>query len=446
MINKAQIEIPPRFANMPPINPDARAAMFGKNAKSGAEWRGAAGLAADVRYYGEWMRERAYAKIGHLYPTHNGETVIAWIWARTVKSPNPAVDVHVPLVRSFELSKKKGKHIWVEPLVNPLTREVSFVVRSEALGDSGPTPDGIINRNGALCLATGVPISLDYIKAEGKAGRLGVQLIAIVTHGRNGRNYHNPTPAHEAIALSAKPEWVPSFDMSTHSQYMAPPRYGMTTFEDLFTRRQLVGLSTLTDLIPEVNRQVLEDARSASEGNALAYAKAISTYLALNISKLADLGNALCPWEPVAECPRNLFGRQLVSMTWNFAEGNFFSDSSGSWGIIVENFERNIRSYMQLSHLPPSGEIVQRDAKKLTAHEQFILSTDPPYYDNVPYADLADFFYVWLRKSLREFYPDVFTTVLVPKESELVADVERWGGRLQANKFFRMDSRLLLAA
>jgi putative DNA methylase len=435
LINKAQIEIPPRFGNMPPVNPHDRERM-----NSAEGWKGAAGLAADVRYYGEWMREKAWERIGHLYPMHDGETVIAWIWARTVKSPNPAVDVHVPLVRSFELSKKRGKKAWVEPIVDSKNQRVSYIVKT----GEGNAPLGTVERRGGRCIVTGVPIPLDYIRAEGRAGRLGSQLLAIITEGDRGRNYYSPSSQHEQVANVPIPSDVPHTNLPDQALGFRVQLYGMTQHWQLFTPRQLVVLTTFSDLVVEARQQIYSDAIAAgissndtklSNGGdgAWAYAEAISVYLAFLVDQLANHQSSLCSWNSTNSQMRNVFARQTLSMNWDYAESNPFCESSGSYHNL---FDRLLKGF---SAIPTEleGKTKQHDAASPRGDlNDIVVSTDPPYYDNVPYADLSDFFYVWLRRSLRDVYPDVFGTLLVPKEPELVADYYRYGGRREAELHF----------
>ncbi|MCK6580691.1 MAG: DUF1156 domain-containing protein [Anaerolineae bacterium] len=453
MINKAQIEIPPRFANMPPINPDARAAMFGENAKSDAEWRSAAGLAADVRYYGAWMREKAWEKIGHLYPTHNGETVIAWIWARMVKSPNPAVNAYVPLVRSFELNKKKGRRAWVEPTIDLLkddntTHDIKFVVRREEDGFPTNFIETTMNRQGAQCLISGVPITWDYIRAQGKAKAIRARLIAIVTEGANGRNYHSSTDSQEKLANSARPDWRPSgeipYNQSNPGQTNTV-RYGLDDWGDLFTERQALALDTFSSLVLEAREQIYSDAIKAgfselgqgitNGGNgAKAYAEAVSVFLAFAIDKSANLWSSVTSWMNDRGAFRETFARQALPMVWDFAEANPFSDSGGNFSLYIERISDAIEFIYTGGQV---GHVKQQDATKIQSNLNYMISTDPPYYDNIGYADLSDFFYVWLRRSIRDLYPDIFGTLLVPKAAELIANPYRFGGnRKAATEFF----------
>ncbi|MBU1746749.1 MAG: DUF1156 domain-containing protein [Chloroflexi bacterium] len=437
MINKALIEIPPRFADRPPVNPRDREKMG-----SGTRWKGAAGLAADVRYYGEWMRDQAWERIGHLYPDCNGETVIAWLWARTVKCPNPACGAQMPLLSRYSVCTKKGKRVWVEPRVDYQAKTVQFVLKR----GSGTVPDPPKVGRGVQfrCLVCGELAPEEHIKDVGVADHKNAQLLAIVTEGPGGRNYHPPDLQHQLVASRAKPEWVPNLEMSTHPQYMSPPRYGMVTFADLFTQRQLVALDTLSKLVTDVGDQTLKDAlfvglsddgvplSEAGEG-AKAYAEAISFYLGINVGRQANRLSALCFWHYGGEKIEPFFSRQAFTMNWNFAEANPFSNSSGNFLGQLDYLTRVIET-QQVKGEPAT--VLQQDAVTYEYPSDIIVSTDPPYYDNVPYADLSDFFYVWLRRSLVKVFPSVFGTMLVPKNTELVADHQRLGGREEANEYF----------
>jgi putative DNA methylase len=441
LITKALIEIPPKFAGQPPINPDSR-----RSIGHAEGWRGAHGLAEDVRYYGKWMRDEAERRIGHLYPKGpNGETVIAWLWARTVRCPNPACGATMPLVSSFWLSKKQGKKAWVEPVVDREKKEVRFTVKK---GDGLPPDPPKVGRGAKFrCLVCEQISEDDHIKAEGKAGRMGQQLMAVVAEAHRGREYLVPTEEHIAAAQKAEPEWRPDQELANDPRNIWCIPYGLTTFADLFTPRQLVALTTLSDLVGETREKVREDAVVAglpddivplNDGGkgAKAYADAVATYLAFALDKLADLGNSICIWEPVAQCPRNLFGRQAIPMQWNFAEGNPTGDSSGSWAVVLDNLVRNMNATFGVSrHFTPATAAVQ-DAMTFDSTEHMIC-TDPPYYDNIAYADLSDFFYVWLRRSLGTVFPATFATLLVPKAQELVATPYRFDGNKKiAQRFF----------
>ncbi len=405
MINKAQIEIPPRFANMPPVNPRDRQRM-----SSGEGWKGATGLAADVRYYGEWMRDKAWERIGHLYPTHNGETVIAWLWARTVKFPNPACGAQMSLVSSFELSKKKGKQACVIPHFDRQTKIVKFEVQTGV--GKAPEPPKVGRGAKFKCLVCGETAPDQHIKDEGMAKRMGAQLLAVVTEGTSGRNYYSPNTELEKLAKSAQPEWYPTGELANDPRSIWCKQYGLIEYSDLFTQRQLVALTTFSDLVAEVREQAYKDALAAGllddgvplrDGGrgALAYLEAVSVYLAFIVDKLTDLASSLCRWEPVAQCPCGVFGRQALPMIWDFAEGNPLGNSSGSWNSVLDNFIHNFKRTFDNTLVMSIGNVKQQDATNLEKGNAIVISTDPPYYSNISYADLSDYFYVWLRRNLR---------------------------------------------
>ena len=442
-INKAMIEIPPLFAGMPAVNPDARV-------REGMEsWEGNNGLASDVEYYGAWMKEEAQRRIGHLYPKvkvpaeqGGGEaTVIAWLWARTVKCPNPACGHEAILVRSFDLSKKKGKEWHVEPVCEG--GEVRFEV---APGKA--TQDGTVNRRGATCVHCGTPIDLKFVKEESKAGRMGARLMAVVAEGSRGRIFIAPDDTQIQAAKVDKPEDYPTGKLAKHFTGGSCVPYGLDEFDKLFTNRQLTALTTFSALVGEAQRKAESDAAAAgladdgvglADGGtgARAYGEAIGVYLAFVVDKLADLGNALNRWEPVAQCPRQLFARQAIPMVWDFAEANAFSESSGSWKVLVNNEIKSLVAGSFNFARDRSGTARQLDAQSDNGMRGILVSTDPPYYDNIGYADLSDFFYVWLRQSLRNTYPRLFSTMLVPKHEELVATPYREDrGKDGAREFF----------
>ncbi|MEH1927435.1 DUF1156 domain-containing protein [Nostoc sp.] len=458
LITKALIEIPPKFANFPPVNPNYR-----KNSLKTKTWYGVQGLAEDVRYYGQWMREQAFKRIGHLYPKVNlpsspspfsqngrgdgGEgkeaTVIAWLWARTVKCPNPACGCQMPLVRSFELSSKKGKEAWVEPTMNRSQQPpvISFQVKS----GKGEPLDETVSRKGAICICCSTPMPLDYVRAEGKAGRMGAQLMAIVAEGERGRVYLSPSNKDEEIVTSVKPEWKPEVNLPHNPRDFKTPNYGMRTFAELFTPRQLVALNTFCELVSEAREKILSDAVAFEipddslplcEGGkgATAYADAVATYLAIAVDRMSDYCSSICSWHSSGEKMRNTFARQAIPMTWDFAEVNPFSSSSGNF-IGAINW---IAKVVEISPCSTKGFVQRLDATKSEIYaKSIVVSTDPPYYDNIGYADLSEFFYVWLRRSLSLIYPDLFSTILIPdKERELVATPYRFGGSKQKAKEF----------
>ncbi len=642
LINKALIEIPPKFANRPPVHPVDNPALLQR------EWRGAQGLAEDVRYYGKWMRDEAWKRIGHLYPKvtlpkeqGGGEaTVIAWLWARTVTCPNPACGAQMPLVRSFALSTKQGKETYVQPMIDQAAKTVRFEIKR-----GKGAPEGTVNRQGARCIVCGSPVPFDHIRAEGQAGRMGAQMMAIVAEGKGGRVYLPPNEEQERLARSAEPTWKPEERVTTPSHDVDRlPMYGMYTWGDAFTSRQLVALTTFSDLVGEARERVLEDmgltpgpsplrwrgeqegtsaasahpttaprgqalpplhpqmergprgealpplhpqmerglrgealsplhpqmerglrgearralcrelrqkqtpaeqffwelvrdrrfegykfrrqhplgtfitdfycpelrlaveldggihatqaerdqardeilaqqgirvvrirnqelladpeatlarlsdliadwtaspqpspskmergpggeaAPTPTQANAQAYADAVATYLAFAVDRGADYWSSICSWHSSGEKMRNTFARQAIAMTWDFAEANPFSDSTG-------NFQGAVSWVVEVTESAAwdaQGSAIQRDATEaLNEITAPLISTDPPYYDNIGYADLSDYFYVWLRRSLGKVYPNLFSTLLVPKAQELIATPYRFGGdKKKAQAFF----------
>lgn len=460
LINKAMIEIPSKFAGKPPVNPNAR-----NEAKHGElrPWKGAQGLAEDVRYYGQWMRDEAEKRIGSFYPKvvvtaemakerpdlkpYVGQelTVIAWLWARTVKSPNPAfAHVDVPLASTFMLSTKSNKEAYVEPIIDGGSYRFTVKLGKPKNSESakrGSKSGG--SHSAFLCLMSGTPMPFEYLRAESKAGRMGARLMAIVAEGTRGRVYLNPTPEHEAAAIKAKPEWKPDVEISHWPGRTNVVEYGLTNFGDLFTPRQLVALTNFSDLVGEAIKEVYRDALNAGLPDDLkplrdggrganAYAEAIAVYLGVTSSKASRFTTTQSVWRADEGKLSRAFGRQAIPMTWDFAETNPLSETGGDFGGLVngtadalDRFEPNYQ-----------GTAIQSDASNQIITVNKVVSTDPPYYDNIGYADLSDYFYVWLRPSIKSIYPDIFSTVAVPKAEELVASPYRHGSKEKAERFF----------
>lgn len=467
LINKAMIEIPPKFAGRPPVHPDSsphrgetKRGATPQQSMFASDWPGATGLAEDVRYYGAWMREEAQKRIDHLYPPvevtaeiarerpdlkpYVGQklTVIAWLWARTVKSPNPAfAHVDVPLVSTFILSSKKGKESYVQPVVEG--DHYYFTIKVGT-----PPPDakkGTKLARGAnfRCLMSDTAMESDYIKAEGRAGRMGAKLMAVVVEGTRSRLYLAPTAEMEAIATEAKSTWKPELSLPDDPRNFWTLNYGLTTYGDLFTPRQLVALTTFSDLVAEARERIRCDALAAGMDDdgqgldaggtgAIAYAEAVSVYLAFAMDRVADKSTTLAWWMAVAEKMAPTFSRQAIPMVWDYAEMNPFctvtSNFMASYGWVAK----------AIDWFPsdPCALVLQADAQQQLVSSGKVISTDPPYYDNIGYADLSDFFYVWLRKSLKPVFPNLFATLAVPKADELVATPYRHGSRDKAETFF----------
>jgi putative DNA methylase len=461
LINKAMIEIPPKFSGCAPVGP-LPPATGKKDATRNAfeDWSGAKGLAEDVRRYGYWMREEALKRIGHLYPQvdlttgnpiphdsrnqSNAATIIAWIWARTVKSPNPAFShIDVPLVSSFMLSSKTGKEYYIHPVIEG--DQYHFEIRTGI-----PPKDMKTGTKGSgrgtnfFCLLSGSPIQGDYIKNEGKAGRIGKRLMAVVAEGAKGRAYLNPTSEMEYLASTTQPNWKPDLEFFQQALGFRVGNYGFTKWSDLFDSRQLVALDLFTSLVQEAEKKCYQDALNAGfhddsksldkDGtSAKAYAQAVSVYLAFGMSKLANRSNNISPWMPSVQCPGHLFRRHAIPMCWDYSEANILTGPSGSFLSMIENTAAGL-AYVCSTQL--AGSAKQADAQNQDVSINRVVSTDPPYYDNIGYADLSDFFYVWLRRALRPVYPELFTTIAVPKVEELVATPYRHGGKDNAEKFF----------
>ncbi len=469
LLNRCNLEIAPRWVDRPPVNPEDRSKIGGTGG-----WRGTAGLAADVRYYGRVILERARQRIGHLYlpvkvtPEMVAEhphlkpyvgkelQVIAWIWARTVPSPNPAArGAHVPLMNTFWLSSKRGKEARLEPLVSRSAGTWRFVVRTGI-------PEGCVGRKSGekwkdhakrcracepvvfgtkigratfRCLLTGDTIEDDYIKAQGRNGQMGVRLVAVVANAGRGRVYLPATEEHEAMARQARPEWKPEGSVPERLTGGTCAPYGLAQWGDLFTPRQLTAMVTLSDLVRGVRKDVRRDALAAgmSESVAEEYVRAVVTFLALALDRCADNNNTLCRWRAPNPALINLFARQAIPMVWDFCEGNTLGDAIGSWLVCLEREVEGIET-LSVSSEPSSRARPMDATRSWDGLQHVIVSTDPPYYDNIGYAALSDFFYVWLRRTIGDQYPDLFATILVPKESELVAASERFGGDKQRAK------------
>ncbi len=438
LINKAMIEIPPKFANILPVNPDAHRS---ENAM-GKIWKGAAGLAEDVRYYGAWMREEAQKRIGHLYPPVEitaemarerpdlkplvGQKlpVIAWLWARTVKSPNPAfLHVDVPLVGSFSLCAKKGNEAYIDPVVWPDRRGYDFVVRLHGT----PRVDGTVDRNGGSCLMSGAPMGFEYIRTEAQAGRMGQRLLAIVAETGSKKVYLAPNSIHEEILDAIGVEKGPHGAIPTQALGIRVQLYGITEYSALFNRRQNLMLRTLAQLIGEVAPII-----ASQPGSSQAYSQAVQTYLALAMGRYADYGSTMTYWDDRGPSIQKTFGLPTLQMRWSYPETNPFANFSGSFSGMVEG------TGTVLTNLPigTTGRCWQANATAPSTLPQVVISTDPPYYDNIGYAALSDYFYIWLKLALHSKYPDLFATILTPKEDELIAEPGRHGSKAAAALFF----------
>lgn len=456
-INKAMIEIPPRFAGCKPVGPLCKNE---KQSRLVEDFSGAKGLAEDVLRYGTWMRDEAHKRIGHLYPKIEvtaamaaerpdlkqlvGQqlTVIAWLWARTVKSPNPAYShVDVPLASTFILSSKVSKEAYVQPIIQGDSYRFSVKIGRPPESAKGGTSAG--KRGGFYCLLSNSPIDYKYIRNEGTAGRMGARLMAIVADGPRGRVFFSPTAEQETVSRQMQPEWKPEVKLHGKCRVNVS-NYGLDVYGDLFTSRQLIALTTFSELVHEAVEKCRKDAVAtgweddgigldADGSGATAYAEAIGVYLGFLVDQVANHASTICGWNHPNTQMRSVFSRQALPMTWDYAEANVFSDSSGSYNNL---FERQVKGFEALAVSGVAGHAQQADAQSQSISANKLVSTDPPYYDNIGYADLSDFFYVWLRRALKPIYPSLYATLAVPKAEELVATPYRHGGQEQAEKFF----------
>jgi putative DNA methylase len=468
LISKALIELPPKFAGQRPVNSATRA----QQDLIGRDWKGATGLAEDVRYYGRWLRDEAEKRCPEIYPKAllpdgSEAVVVAWIWARTVQSPDPsAKGQHVPLVSTFLLSNKKGRKAWIEPVVDRPSGRYEFKVVTGV-----PSADveekarrGTKSGSGGQfrCLLTGSPISADWIRNEGRAKRLGAVLMAIVADSQSGRVYLSSNPQHEGAARVEEGAWRPVEEMHPQALGFRVPNYGITSWGDIFTDRQLLALSTLVDLLPKVRELIIAEGRAAGRGEdstrlsedgiqAVAYADAVTTYLAMAIDRLVDWNNTCSRWENNVEVPQQLFARQAIPMSWDYAEANPYGHATGSLTATLENMRRAFEGLGSISRLAGSVSLIDAASNGYPVRPVAIC-TDPPYFDNIGYADLSDLFYVWLRRSLGErdggtgVWPDLFRRLLTPKAEELVATPFRHGGKSEAEAFFMNGMRRALKA
>jgi putative DNA methylase len=459
LITKALIEIAPKFVGLRPVNP----AVANEKTLAATQWRGMNGLADDVRFYGNWMRAQAEKRMGHLYPKIEitadmvrerpdlksllGKelTVISWLWARTVKSPNPAfAEIDVPLASTFMLSTKPGREVYVKPIIE--NGSYHFIVNPGKPEDFDIVKLGTKSASGGsfLCLMSGTPMPFDYLRTEAKAGRMNARLMAAVVESARGRIYLSPTPDMEILARSARPVGIPDTELPKKALSFRVQEYGMTRWSDLFTHRQLVALTTLSDLVQEARERVKDDAVASglpddgigvAQGGrgATAYADAVATLLAFGVDKTAEYNCTIVPWYSKEDRPKGLFARQAIPMVWDFAEVNPLADIGGAFEPSV-NIVAGALAGCALGSVV--GTAKQLDAITAVLEPGFLVSTDPPYYDNIGYADLSDFFYVWLRRSMKPIFPDLFATLAVPKAEELVATPYRHNDKQEAERFF----------
>jgi putative DNA methylase len=430
LITKALVEIPTRFQPKRPANPDTLKAESHEDLNKIGDI-----LASDVEYYGAKVRDEAREQIGRFYPKVNGHDVIAWIWARTIKCPNPACGFELPLLRSLKLGETRGQIFSIEPIFNGREKTIDFEVKK---GSQDP-PEGSVHRKGIRCFHCKDPIPFTYAKSEGQAGRITYKPVAMIVEGDRQSSYLPATKDHFETARSARPYWAPESDLPNNTRDFHVQAYGMRKFSDLFTPRQLLALDTFGDASVKIHDQVEADAKAAGFGNdnrsyseggkgPKAYADAILTYLALAVDRCSNYWSTFTPWG--GSFIVQTFGRQVLPIVWDFAEGNPFSDRTGNWMGAIEWISQCLR---QSVPSVATGTVTQLDAASGPfPASNTIVCTDPPYYNNIGYADLSDYFYVWLRRIMSKIHPALFSTMLTPKASELVAASYRFDGDQRA--------------
>lgn len=453
LINKATIEIPQKFSNLPSLN-----SYFNNERLIDNSWAGADGLADDIRYYGKWISKKAEESLNQLFPKikinskviekrpdlaayqEKNLNVICWIWARTVKSPNPSFNTkEVPLISNFIISKKKGNEAYIEVVLKD--DNYYFVVHpgkpenieKASLGTSAG------KRASFKCLFTGDPIPYNYIRNEGRAGRIGKRLIAIVAEGKKKRIYLSPTKEHEDIVKEVTCIEKPDLKLPYNPRDFKTPNYGLESYGDLFTERQLLVHQTFCKLIEKVRFKINEDQKKVfqKENKNLdifsnKYAESICVYLSFSVSRLINRHSTVCIWNTIGEKIEQVFAKQAIPMRWDFPEANPLSKSSGGYEGTLEW----IPKVLELFPDADVGVVEQEDAATQKISNQKIISTDPPYYDNIGYADLSDYFYLWLRKNLKGIYPELFSTISTPKTAEIISDPYRHRTQKDADKFF----------
>lgn len=402
-------------------------------------------IAADLRFWSKRLEERVRARMHGRYPaSSSGGVPLVFFWARTVTCPNPACGIEIPLVGQWKASGRKGNEAMFVPKPSPDGQSIDVEVRY----GRHSAPPSTLQRTSGQCPTCGSGFPLAYVKQEGMSGRMGARMLA-VQERLNGKRYFRPATEddREAAAVPAPDAPWLSPQLSTHSQYMAPPRYGLTTFRDLFLPRQLAMLTVFTEELETVAGEAMRaasqpvgdrDTKSFNDGGrgARAYGDAMRILLAIGVSRLVNRASSLCIWHANANKVEQVFSMQAYKMTWLFAEANPFGGASGSFSGQVDYLAKVIEGTPT-----GTGHVTQGPAQELVLERGVVVSTDPPYYDAVPYADLSDFFLVWLRHMLAGTLPNMFPTVLSPKTDELVADSKRHHGKENAAKFFEEGMR-----
>lgn len=443
LLNKCNLEIVPRWLNQPPVNPADRKQIGGGEALQGID-----GLANDIRYYGEKIRDHAIKSIGQLYPKARlskqfgggAANVIAWIWARTVASPSPAfLGKHVPLISTYWLSSKPGKLAWLSPVIDKENSNYRFEIKKGTPEDPTVISAGTkVGRGGFRCILSDDPIPFAYVRNEGRSGRIGSRLIATVIELSRGRTYISADAEQISAAECAIPKDFPDTDLPGQALGFRIQNYGIIKHWQMFSSRQLSAMVTLSDLIKDTTQSVKNDAIAAglSKEDSNSYAQSISIFLGLCLDRCAGSNNTFCRWVSISEASAALFARQAISMVWDFVEPNILGKKASCWHKAVDLCAEAVQTIAPRGNMTSSARQIDA-ATGANGIQNFLVSTDPPYYDNIGYATLSDFFYVWLRRTVGNVYPDLFSTVLAPKIQELTAAPEKFDGdRTRARDHF----------
>lgn len=429
---RALLQVPDRFAGRPACHPGAAAAGGGR----------LEGLVADVRAYAADVGAAAHAAIGEAYPPDAaGRPVVAWIWARTAPCPNPACGLPMPLLHAFTLAAPPARPAWLLPGAGDGPWRVG------GPGDPSPPP-GTVTRTAARCLHCGTLHPLRAIRERARDGGLGQRLVCLVVRTGRGKAYAEADAVQAQRAAQVRAPGGPDTDLPEAALGFGTANYGLRRHRDLWTPRQLLALGTFSEQVRAIRARASADARRAGwpDGEplraggrgALAYGEAVSLYLALALDRAAARWCTFARWHRTRENVEHPFATPGLPMPWDFAEANPFAETAGGWGAAVEAVARALAAAPAAEADVPPAECVQADAASpAPGRGGMLVCTDPPYFDKVPFADTADLFYVWLRPTIGDVYPDLFRTVLTPKAEELVADPHRFGGAEAARARFR---------
>ncbi|HQE22178.1 MAG TPA: DUF1156 domain-containing protein [Thermosynergistes sp.] len=406
-------------------------------------------LLYDVKRWGEWVLEEARKEIGKFYPPEaDGSIPVGYIWARTVKCQNPACGAEIPLVRQTWLAKKDKKRVAYKLI--PKGNRFEFEIREGEQIDFDPET-GTVSRAKVVCPCCGSGLSDKEVRKQFQQGKAGQRMIAVVLHhaGRQGKTYRLATEKDLEVFKAAEKyleekrqalfdKWgfdpvpdepTPEGKGSGAERAFSVRNYGLNTWGDLFNSRQKLALITFMEKVRQAHEKML------AEGYGEECAKAVTSYLAFAIDRQLDYNSTLCVWAVAGEFIAHTFGRQALPMIWDYFELSPWSKATGDWNSAMDWILKVVEHF---SHILQSAVVIQASATSLPYSDNYFdaVITDPPYYDNVPYSYLSDFFYVWLKRTVGDLYPELFATPLTPKSEEIVAYSHKEGGFEGGKKFF----------